>query len=525
MSEAGGVAGHRGQPMAVQLISLLVAGWLITLMVTAAVVLLLPPPQQPAYRLSELVAAANGGPLTTRDGRRLMRVRQADPPPRGEPRISNPMYTFMLASALRQPAAQIRLERYPVADPVQRALLRAILASPPRGFGPPGVMPAPVYGPPPGADEGFTRPARPGPGPYDAARRPPGSLPFLGRGPLFRGGGSIAVDSFPPLMGEFSLAIQEPAGGGWLVVKPVPEDFPNPWQLRFILWIVACFAVLAPIGYVFARRIATPIGLFARAAERLGRDPNAPAIALSGPAELERAAGAFNEMQARLRRYVEQRTSAIGAVAHDLRTPLARIRFKIEALPPKVKEPIKRDIVQMEQMLAAALAFVREASQVRPRELVDLVSALQCVVDSADLMGADVKLVTAEPVAVHADGLGLERLFSNLIDNAVKYGSRARVKLFREGPAAVVEVIDSGPGMAAEELEKAFEPFYRVEPSRSPETGGMGLGLAVARSIARAHGGDIMLANGRYGLIARVRLPLPPSSQPEGARPLHRAAG
>jgi len=98
VSEAGAVAGHRGQPMAVQLISLLVAGWVITLMVTAAVVLLLPPPQQPAYRLSELVAAANGGPLTTRDGRRLMRVRQADPPPRGEPRISNPMYTFMLAS-------------------------------------------------------------------------------------------------------------------------------------------------------------------------------------------------------------------------------------------------------------------------------------------------------------------------------------------------------------------------------------------------------------------------------------------
>ena len=155
MSEASAGAGRGGQPMAVQLISLLVAGWVITLLVTAAVVLLLPQPQQAVYRLSELVAAANGGSLVTRDGRKLVRVRQAEPPQRGEERISNPMYTFILASALGQPAARIRLERYPMADPVQRALVRALLASPPRGVGPPGVMSAPAYGPPIGPPDPF----------------------------------------------------------------------------------------------------------------------------------------------------------------------------------------------------------------------------------------------------------------------------------------------------------------------------------------------------------------------------------
>ena len=504
MGPGGAASGRLGQPVAVQLISLVMAGWVITLAVTAAVVLLLPLPQQPAYRLSELVAAVSGGSLATRDGRTLLRVRQADPPPRGEARVSSPIYTFILASALNLPATQVRLERYPVADPVRRALLRALRASPPRSLGPPGGMSAPVYGAAMGQDDDQRRP----PPPRATSASHTSGMKDLPRKYRFFQGGSLALDSFPPLNGEFSLAVREP-GGGWLVIKPAAADYPDPWQVRFILWFLACFGLLAPIGFIFARRFAKPIHQFAQAAERLGRDPNAPSIEPSGPAELGRAAEAFNEMQARLRRYVEQRTSAISAVAHDLRTPLARISFKIEALPAKVREPIRRDIVQMEQMLAATLAFVKEASQVRPRERVDLGSALECAVDNASMLGSDVRITSAETLVLEADSLGLERLFTNLIDNAVRYGKRARVRLFRDGDAAVVEVTDSGPGLAEADLEKAFDPFYRVEPSRSPDTGGMGLGLAVARSIARAHGGDITLANGRQGLRANVRLPLP----------------
>ena len=491
-----------GPPITLQLISLSLAGWAITLAVTAAIVLFLPPPASPLYRLSELNDALRGGSLVTRDGRPLMRYRQADPPLVGERWVSSLIYRRALARELNVPQTSVRFERYQSADPVRRALLRALLWSPPRMAATTGALPptlnAPFY--PPGV-----RPllAVDGPTPL------PPAMAFREAPPVDVN--PPPIDRLPPVAGDFSVAVQQ-AAGDWMVVKPSPEPFPNPWQQRFILWFVACFIIIGPAGYFVARRLTAPIGLFAQAAERLGRDPTAPAIELSGPAEIGRAASAFNEMQARLKRYVEHRTEMIGAVAHDLRTPLARVRFKIETLPPGVKDSIGRDILQMEQMIDAALAFVRDAAHIRSRELFDLGSVVQCVVDSAAMMGADVKLASSEPVIIEADGFGLGRLFSNLIDNAVKYGRRARVRIYRQDGSAVVEISDSGPGLQPAELERVFEPFYRVEPSRNPDTGGIGLGLAVGRSIARAHGGDVSLANGARGLVARVRLPLPSES-------------
>jgi signal transduction histidine kinase len=489
-----------GPPLAVRLIVLLMIGWLITLAMSVALVILLPPPNPGIYRLSEIEAALRGGSLKTREGRPLVRMRRDEPPHRGELRLTSGIYRLALAGALNLPPTRVRFERYPISDPVQRVLLRALSATPPAGVGPPGALAAPYYVMP-------ARPPAPRPRPSGDARAGPPIRP-----PDAAGVQAFPLDSFPPVVGNFSAAAQD-ASGGWIVVRPAPELFPNPWQQRIFLWFLLCFGVLAPIGYLFARRLTAPIGRFAQAAEQLGRDPRETPLELSGPAEIGRAAAAFNQMQDRLRRYVEHRTAMVGAMAHDLRTPLARIRFKIESLSAEAREPIARDIAQMEQMISAALVFVREASQHRTRELLDLSSVLQCVVDSAALVGADVKIVSAEPLVVHADGLALERLFANLIDNAVKYGRRARVKVYREAQSAVVDVADSGRGVPAAELERVFEPFYRVEPSRSPETGGMGLGLSVARSVARAHGGDIELINGR-GLTARVRLPLalePPS--------------
>ena len=520
MTRAGG--GRPGLPIAIQLISLLAAGWVITLAVTAAIVLLLPPPAQRVYRVSEVAEALRGGSLDARQGG-FLRAVKSDPPPRGEARLSNGIYRFALASALGQPVSRLRIERYPPADPVVRLFARAVLTPRYRSSSPPGAYGAAMG--PPGAFGPMVTLNDQAPAPSDRVRAPapPPSLPGA-LNPFARSGGAVLLDRFPPLIGDFRVAVQD-AAGTWTEVRPKPDAFPNPWQQRLILWFLACFGILTPIGYLFARRLASPIGLFARAAERLGRDPNAPPIEVSGPAEIGLAATAFNEMQARLKRYVEQRTAAIGAMAHDLRTPLARIRFKIDSLPPAVKDGVTRDIIQMEQMIAAALSFVRDATQIRPRELVDLGSAVQCVVDSAALMGGDVKMTGAQPLVVHADGLGLERLFSNLIDNAVKYGRRARVRVYREAGTAVVDICDSGPGLPPSELERVFEPFYRVEPSRSPETGGMGLGLAVSRSIARAHGGDLSLANSRKGLVARVRLPLPPAAGSGPARAAEHALG
>jgi signal transduction histidine kinase len=313
-----------------------------------------------------------------------------------------------------------------------------------------------------------------------------------------------------PVIGSFTAAMRQ-GSGRWVVVEPTPEPFLNEWQRRLLLWFVGCMAVLAPVGYLFARRITAPLRAFSGAAERLGRDPTAPLIELKGPAEIGAAAVAFNDMQVRLKRYVQDRTATMAAISHDLRTPLARMRFKLEKAPPELKTTLAADVDQMEQMLAAVLAFIREGAEARPRERLDLLSVVECAVDNAAAAGGDVELTGADPLIVEADALGLERLFANLIDNALKYGRSARVRVLAEGGEGVVEVRDEGPGLSEAELERVFQPFYRGEPSRSRDTGGIGLGLAVARSIARAHGGDVGLSGGEGGLTARVRLPLAPA--------------
>ncbi|MDZ4375034.1 MAG: HAMP domain-containing sensor histidine kinase, partial [Phenylobacterium sp.] len=248
---------------------------------------------------------------------------------------------------------------------------------------------------------------------------------------------------------------------------------------------------------------------FADAADRLGRDPLAPLLALSGPAEVGAAAVAFNGMQARLRRFIDDRTAMVGAISHDLRTPLARIRFKLERAPSDVRDSVLADVGQMEQMIQGVLTFIRDESAPRRREPLDLLSVVEVVVDDAAMMGWDVELGDAEPVMVEGDAMALQRLFVNLVENAVKYGGQARLSVAQAQGHAVVEVVDAGPGLPAAELERVFQPFYRADASRNLDAGGIGLGLPIARSTARAHGGDVQLSPGpEGGLVARVTLPL-----------------
>lgn len=317
------------------------------------------------------------------------------------------------------------------------------------------------------------------------------------------GGGKQAFLTAP-----FKVALELP-DGRWRVVQPKPLGLLDPWQQRVALWFLLTALAMAPVAYLFARRLASPFSAFAQAAERLGRDPGGPALELKGSAEIKVAANAFNEMQRRLRLYVQDRTTMIGAIAHDLRTPLTRLRFRIEAAPEDVRNKMERDIDQMEAMVAATLSFVRDASQPAARSHVELSSLLQSIVDELADMGRDVSLRHVERVIVDGDPLGLRRAVTNLIENALKFGVRARVQLRRDAEGqAVVQVDDDGPGLSASDLERVFEPFYRTEPSRSRDTGGIGLGLAVARSIARAHGGDVELENrAEGGLAARLRLP------------------
>jgi len=310
------------------------------------------------------------------------------------------------------------------------------------------------------------------------------------------------------LAAPFTAALKL-ADGSWRVVEPRRRGFLDAWEQHVLLWFLASAAALTPMAYLFARRLAAPIAAFAFAAERLGRDPNAPPLELKGSAEVTVAARAFNDMQSRLRRYVHDRTSMIGAVAHDLRTPLTRLRFHLESAPPDLKAKMTADITQMDAMVADVLAFVRDASQTSVHAKLELSSLLDTVADEFAELGADVRVQPAERTVVEGDSLALKRMFANLIDNAIKFGGLARARLYRDEGTVVVDIEDDGPGLPVSEFESVFEPFHRAEPSRNRDTGGIGLGLTVARTIARAHGGDVVLDNRiGGGLLARVRLPI-----------------
>ncbi len=315
-------------------------------------------------------------------------------------------------------------------------------------------------------------------------------------------------DDQPLLFGPFKVGVRQ-ASGRWLVVSPTGGVGIDAWQQRLLLVFAVAAMSVTPLAWWFARRLAAPIAALAAGAERLGRDPNAPPLPPRGSNEVIAAVIAFNQMQERLRRHVEYRTSLVGAIAHDLRTPLTRLRFRIEAVPEALREKLIDDIDEMDAMVAATLDFVREAVQSRPRGRLEIASLVETVMDEAAETGADVAVDRAERLVVDGDPIALKRLLVNLVNNALKFGGSARARVYSRDGLALIDIDDAGPGMPEADMERAFEPFQRLEASRSRDTGGLGLGLAVARGVARAHGGDVRLFNRKEGgLRASLSLPL-----------------
>ena len=320
--------------------------------------------------------------------------------------------------------------------------------------------------------------------------------------------GLFGLAPAPFVEGDFVAALRLP-DGRWSVVQPAAEPFPNSWQRRVLLWFIIAFATVAPLAWLFSRRIVKPLRGFADAAEALGRDPTAAVLPLDGPAEVGRAANAFNVMQSRVKSFVGDRTAMIGAISHDLRTPLTRLRFRIEEVDDDaVRAGMIEEVEEMEMMITSVLAFIRDASAPGVRERLDLGAIVEDVVEDAAMVGGDVRVERLIAAPVEVDVLGMRRLFANLVENAVKYGDRARLRLSIDQGDAVAEIIDDGPGVPEEDLERAFEPFYRAANARSTDKRGNGLGLAVCRSIARAHGGDVHLLRSPEGFKAQLRLPL-----------------
>lgn len=297
--------------------------------------------------------------------------------------------------------------------------------------------------------------------------------------------------------------------GSWLnfaaAAPPPPDGRGGLWHPRFILPFTLMTLAVGLITAGAVRRTTRPLAVFAAAAERLGMDVTAPPVSERGPREVRRAAHAFNEMQTRLRRFIDDRTQMLAAISHDLRTPITRLKLRAEFIDDdEQRAKMLADLDEMEQMIAATLSFARDDVTREQRKAVDVAALLQGLCDDFGALYAG-----PERLVTEARPTGLKRAFANLIDNAVKYGIDPEVRLVEQPDVLRITVADHGPGIPEAEHERVFAPFYRLESSRNRETGGTGLGLAVARSAIRAHGGDIALSATAPGGGLTVEVTLP----------------
>jgi signal transduction histidine kinase len=297
--------------------------------------------------------------------------------------------------------------------------------------------------------------------------------------------------------------------GNWLNFTALVYPRDPLLSLRFILSMVIMIVAILVLSGIVVYQMAAPLRAFAQAAQRLGTDVHAPPLPEGGPREVRYATRTFNEMQARIRRFVEDRTQMLAAISHDLRTPIMRLRLRAEFVEDdEQRERTLHDLDEMERMIASTLAFARDDAATEAPETVDLVALVQRVCDDIEDAGLSVEFEGEGRLAYMCRPNALRRALANLVENAALYGHQARVDLLAQERALVVRIDDQGPGIPEAEQENVFKPFQRLEASRSRETGGTGLGLTVARTIVRAHGGDIHLENRPEGGL-RVEVTLP----------------
>ena len=263
------------------------------------------------------------------------------------------------------------------------------------------------------------------------------------------------------------------------------------------------------VSVVLVRWLTRPLSTFAAAAKEFSGAGSPATIRENGPREVRALAAAFNEMQRRISRLVEDRTQALAAVSHDLKTPITRLRFRAEEIvDPVLRASITDDLGDMERMLDQTLAYLRGDRADEPMKPVDLVAILETICDDMTDAGACARLTGDRSAVLEGRRVSLKRAFSNLIENAIKYGHHADVTITNTTDAVIVTIADAGPGIAPEDREKALAPFMRLEPSRNPETGGFGLGLTIAQTILIGHGGTLELDNRpEGGLLVTVCLP------------------
>jgi signal transduction histidine kinase len=327
--------------------------------------------------------------------------------------------------------------------------------------------------------------------------------------PAMRMGGAPMRRAMPGI-GPTSVEVRL-RDGSWASFSFLAPPLRVAWPVHLLVEAVALMLLVVVVSVVAVRRATRPLAVLASAADELGANIHRAPLPENGPDEVRRAARAFNSMQARLKDYIEDRGRILAAIAHDLKTPLALLRLRTEALSgdAELKAKFESDLQRMERLVAETLDFVRTLDSPEAAQPVDMQALLETLKADSAALGWQVETTGgARPYPGRVQAL--QRCVANLVENAVRYGKRAHVALEDADDALRIRVRDEGPGIPQAELERVFEPFYRLEASRSRATGGSGLGLAIARTIARAHGGNVTLRNAEGGgLEALLTLPRP----------------
>ncbi|NMZ95717.1 HAMP domain-containing protein [Pseudomonas panacis] len=309
--------------------------------------------------------------------------------------------------------------------------------------------------------------------------------------------------------GQYVLLMQL-ADQSWLMFSARARSWGLDEGARSVIVVLLVLISTALVTLVATRRLARPLQHFAQGARRFGADFRAPPIEPVGPHEIRQAILAFNGMQAQLRHFIQDRTQMLAAISHDLRAPLTRLRLRGEFIEDADQQRrLFNDVDEMQAMINTALAFFRDDARLEQATQLDLAELLQTLID--DYRDQAIELAFSGPPRLVYFGrpLGLKRVMTNLMDNAIHYGRAPEIEL-QQGPAEVViRVLDRGPGIAAQYREQVFLPFYRLENSRNKSTGGVGLGLSTARAIVLEHGGTLTLSERQGGgLEAVVVLPV-----------------
>lgn len=309
----------------------------------------------------------------------------------------------------------------------------------------------------------------------------------------------------PPFLVKIQL--QDGSWVGFKHIHPIKATIAPPWKLLIILVILLITVLI--LSLLAVRWLTRPLAILAEAAEHLGRDIHQPPLSENGPIEVRRAAHAFNTMQARLSRYLEDRARILIAVSHDLKTPITRLRLRVEQLEDnKLRDSFIRDLDDMQSMTTATLDFMRGLENTEQVQALDIRALLESLQADYEEVGKPFSIKGDTPKPYPARPLSLKRCLVNLIENAHKYGTEVTVTIKNQPEQLQIIIADRGAGIPETALETVFEPFYRLETSRSRSTGGTGLGLSIAKNIARSHGGEIILRNRiNGGLEAVLSLP------------------